>query len=190
MGGTRYQGLEVGMMPQQRGTSWRAGWGAIAVTAGALVIAGGSGSGPSGGTGAASGSTSSAGAGPSAGAGATASGSGGGGGSLTAAQAVRQAAAQAQKATSYSADGSVQTTGAGSPSLSGTMQQQTAPPPLAVADFGSVTVSGQPVSGGIDEIINSNGIYVKMSTLAKETGKPWLEIPGAEPSKVSGANFS
>jgi hypothetical protein len=172
------------MMPQQRGTSWRAGWGAIAVTAGALVIAGCSGSGPSSGAGAASGSSASAGAG------ATASGSGGGGGSLTAAQAVRQAAAQAQKATSYSADVSVQTTGTASTSLSGTMQQQTTPTPLAVADFGSVTVSGQPVSGGIDEIINSNGIYVKMSTLAKETGKPWLEIPVSELSKVSGANFS
>jgi hypothetical protein len=178
------------MMPQQRGTSWRVGWGAIAVTAGALVVAGCSGGGASGGAGAGSGSSASAGASASGGAGATAGATGGGGGSLTAVQAVKQAAAQAQKATSYSADVTVQTTGTASTSLSGTMQQQTTPTPLAVADFGSVTVAGQPVSGGIDEIINSNGIYVKMSTLAKETGKPWLEIPVSELSKVSGANFS
>jgi hypothetical protein len=167
------------MMPQQRGTR-TARWGAIALTAGALAVAGCSASSAK--------STTSSGSSKAAAPSATAGGNGSA--SLTAAEAVKQAAAQAQKATSYAADVTVKTTGTASTSLSGTMQQQTTPSPLAVADFGSVTVQGQPVQGGIDEIINSNGIYIKMATLAKQTGKPWLEIPVSELNKVSGVSFS
>lgn len=167
------------MMPQQRGTR-TARWGAIAVTAGALAVAGCSASSAK--------STTSSGSSKAAAPSATASGNGGA--SLTAAEAVKQAAAQAQKASSYAADVTVKTTGTASTSLSGTMQQQTTPSPLAVADLGSVTVQGQPVQGGIDEIINSSGIYIKMATLAKQTGKPWLEIPVSELNKVSGVSFS
>jgi hypothetical protein len=171
------------MMPQQRGTR-TARWGAVALTAGALAVAGCSASA----TKPAASSGSSKPASPSA----TASGnaSGNGGGSLTAAEAVKQAAAQAQKASSYAADVTVRTTGTAATTISGTLQQRTEPSPLAVADFGSVTVQGQPVQGGIDEIISSSGVYLKMAPLAKETGKPWLEIPASEMSQVSGASFS
>ena len=165
------------MMPQQRGTR-TARWGAIALTAGALAVAGCSASSAK--------STASSGSSKPAASPTTA----GGGGSVTAAEAVKQAAAQAKTASSYAADVTVKTTGTASTTLSGTMQQQTTPSPLAVADLGSVTVQGQPVQGGIDEIINSNGIYVKMATLAKQTGKPWLEIPVSELNKVSGVSFS
>ena len=167
------------MMPQQRGTR-TARWGAIALTAGALAVAGCSASSAK--------STTSSGSSKAAAPPATASGNGGA--SLTAAEAVKQAAAQAKTASSYAADVTVKTTGTASTTLSGTMQQQTTPSPLAVADLGSVTVQGQPVQGGIDEIINSNGIYIKMATLAKQTGKPWLEIPVSELNKVSGVSFS
>src|ERR1700761_294670 len=169
----------LGMMPQQRGTR-TARWGAIALTAGALVVAGCSASSAK--------STTSSGSSKAAAPPATASGNGGA--SLTAAEAVKQAAAQAKTASSYAADVTVKTTGTASTTLSGTMQQQTTPSPLAVADLGSVTVQGQPVQGGIDEIINSSGIYIKMATLAKQTGKPWLEIPVSELNKVSGVSFS
>jgi hypothetical protein len=167
------------MMPQQRGTR-TARWGAVALTAGALAVAGCS----------ASSAKNTASSGGSKPASSPATASGGGGGSLTAAEAVKQAAAQAQKATSYAADVTVQTTGTAATTISGTLQQQTEPSPLAVADFGSVTVQGQAVQGGIDEIINGSGIYLKMAPLAKETGKPWLEIPASEMSQVSGASFS
>jgi hypothetical protein len=167
------------MMPQRRGTR-TARWGAIALTAGALAVAGCS----------ASSAKSTAGTGSSKPASPPATASGNEGGSLTAAEAVKQAAAQAQKATSYAADVSVQTTGTAATTLSGTLQQQTEPSPLAVASFSSVTVQGQQVQGGIEEILNRSAIYLKMATLAKQTGKPWIEIPASEMSKVSGASFS
>jgi hypothetical protein len=161
------------MMPQQRGTSRKACWGAVAVTAAALAVAGCSGSGAS------------AGAGGTAGARATA----GAGGSVSAAEAVKQAAQQAQKATSFAADVNVQTTGTASTTISGTLKQQTGANPLAVADFGSVTVQGQNVPGGLEEIINSSGVYLKMAQLAQRTGKPWVEIPASSMSKLSGGSF-
>jgi hypothetical protein len=167
------------MMPQQRGPR-TARWGAIALTAGALAVAGCS----------ASSAKSTAGTGSSKPASPPATASGNEGGSLTAAEAVKQAAAQAQKATSYAADVSVQTTGTAATTLSGTLQQQTGPSPLAVANFSSVTVQGQQVQGGIEEILNRSAVYLKMATLAKQTGKPWIEIPASEMSKVSGASFS
>jgi hypothetical protein len=172
------------MTPQQRGTRG-ARWGAAALTAGALAgglaIAGCS---PSA-TKTTAGSGSSTQASPSA----AASTNGGGGGSVTAAEAVKQAAAQAQKATSYAADVTVQTTGTAASTMSGTLQQQTEPSPLVVADFSTVSVQGQSIQGGLEEIVNSSGAYLKFATLAKETGKPWVEFPASALSKVSGANF-
>ena len=176
------------MMPQQRGTSRKVRWGAVAVTAGALAITGCSAAGHSASSGshaASPGSSASPGAKTSSGAGTTA----GGGGSVTAAEAVNQAAAQAQKATSFAADMTVQTTGTAASTMSGTLKQQTEPSPLAVADFGTVSVQGQTLQGGLEEIVNSNGLYLKTATLAKESGKPWVEFPASALSKVSGTSF-
>jgi hypothetical protein len=175
------QAWRLRMMPQQRGTSRKVRWGAVAVTAGALAITGCSASGHS----ASSGSSASPGATTSSGAGATAGGSG----SLTAAEAVKQAAAQAQKATSFAADMTVQTTGTAASTMSGTLKQQTEPSPLAVADFGTVSVQGQTLQGGLEEIVNSSGLYLKTAALAKESGKPWVEFPASALSKVSGTSF-
>jgi hypothetical protein len=167
------------MMPQQRGTR-TARWGAVALTAAALAVAGCS----------ASSGKSTASSGGSKPASPPATASGNGGGSLTAVEAVRQAAAQAQKATSYAADVTVQTTGTGNSTMSGTLKQQTEPSPLAVADFSTVSVQGQTIQGGLEEIVNNSGLYLKMATLAKETGKPWVEFPASGLSKVDGTSFS
>ena len=156
--------------------------GAIAITAGAIAVAGCSSSSPNN---SASGKTSS-----SASASASSGGASSGGTSLTAAQAVKEAAAHAQKATSYAADITVKTSGTASSTISGTLKQQTTPSPLAVADFSSVTVQGQQVPGGMEEIINSGGIYLKLAELSKQTGKPWIKIPGSDVSKLGGASLS
>lgn len=178
------------MMPQQRGTSRKACWGAIAVTAGALAVAGCSAAGHAAGSAssASSGAKVSSGASASSGTGATAGS--GGGGSVSAAGAIRQAAQQAGKATSFAADVNVQTTGTASTTISGTLKQQTGANPLAVADFGSVTVQGQAVRGGIQEIVNGTGVYLKMAPLTQQLGKPWIEIPASDLSKLSGGSFS
>lgn len=156
--------------------------GAIAITAGAIAVAGcSSTSSNNSASGQASGSASAS---------ASSGGASSGGASLTAAQAVREAAQHAQKATSYAADITVQTSGTASSTITGTLKQQTTPSPLAVADFSSVTVQGQPVPGGMQEIVNGNGIYLKLAELSKQTGKPWIKIPGSDLSQLGGASLS
>jgi hypothetical protein len=181
------------MTPQQRGTTRGQGarWGAIALTVGALAVAGCSASASKNSASSGAGATAGAG-GASATAGASGAGASGGsaGGSVSAAQAIRQAGQQAGKATSFAADVTVQTTGTASSTLSGTLQQQTEPSPLAVADFGSVSTQGQRVAGGIEEIINTSGVYLKMAQLSQQLGKPWIEIPASSLSKLSGGSFS
>jgi len=167
------------MTPQQRGMR-KARWGAVALTAGALAVAGCS----------AGSAKSTATAGSSKPASPSATAGGNRGSSVTAAQAVRLAAERAQKATSFAADVTVKTTGTADTAISGTLQEQTRPSPLAVADFGSVTISGNQIQGGIQEIVNSSGLYLKMAELARQTGKPWVEIPASELSKAAGASFS
>ena len=167
------------MMSRVRGAQL----GAIAITAGAIAVAGCSSSSPDKpASGQASGSASTS-------APASSGGASSGGGSLTAAQAIKDAAQHAQKATSYAADMTVKTSGTASSTISGTLKQRSKPSPLAVADFSSVTVQGQQVPGGMQEIINSNGVYLKLAQLARQTGKPWIKIPASDLSKVTGASF-
>jgi hypothetical protein len=146
----------------------RAQCAAIAITAGALAAAGCS-----------PGSHSSNGA----------AGKTSGGSPLTASQAIQLAAEHAQKVTSFAAAVNMKATGAENLSIAGTMRERTQPSPLVVTDFGNVSVQGQAVPGGIQEIVDSNAIYLKMAQLARETGKPWIKIPAAQISKESGASF-
>jgi len=50
-------------------------------------------------------------------------------------------------------------------------------------------LAGQSLPGGIEEIINSSVIYLKLAQVAKETGKAWVEIPASELSEISGGNL-
>jgi hypothetical protein len=151
----------------------RAPYTAIAITAAALAAAG---------------CSSSSSAGHSAG-GAAASSSGNGSPAVTAADAIQLAAQHAQRVTSFAATMTVQATGLQNISMAGTVQDRTQPSPLIVANFATVSAQGQTVPGGIQEIINSNALYLKMAQLSRQTGKPWIEVPASEISKASGASF-
>ena len=150
----------------------RAQWGAIAITAGALALAGCSSS-SSKPAAKAAGSPS---ASPS-------------GASLSATQAITLAGQKAGKVTSFAAAVNVQTTGEAATTISGTLQERTEPSPVVVANFGSVTAQGQSLPGGIEEIINSNAIYLELAQVARATGMPWVEIPASELSEISGGNL-
>ena len=150
----------------------RAQWGAIAITAGTLTLAGCSSS-SSKPAAKAAGSPS---ASPSA-------------ASLSATQAITLAGQNAGKVTSFAAAVNVQTTGETATTISGTLQERTEPSPVVVANFGGVTAQGQSLPGGIEEIINSNAIYLKLAQVARATGKPWVEIPASELSEISGGNL-
>jgi hypothetical protein len=155
----------------------RVQWGAIAVTAGALAVAGCSSSSSETAAAKPSSSTSSAGS------------QGSPSGTLTASQAVQRAAQNAGKVTSFAATVNVQTTGTATSTISGTLEQRTAPTPLIVANFSKVTAQGQTIPGGIQEILDSSAVYLKLAQLAQATGKPWIKIPASEMSQLAGGSF-
>lgn len=109
--------------------------------------------------------------------------------SLTAAHAIRLAAEHAQQVTSFGATISLRGTGAQNVSVAGTIRERTQPSPLLAADLPTVSAQGQALPGGVQEMVTSSAIYLKMAELARETGKPWLEIPASQVSKVTGASF-
>jgi hypothetical protein len=124
-------------------------------------------------------------------AGGAGSGSAGpGGSSLTAAKAVQLAAQHAQRVTSFAATMAVQTSGTESVDMSGTMEEQTQPSPLLVINFSTFSLQGQAVPGGMQEIINSSAIYLKMAQLSRMAGKPWVKMPLSGIAKASGINVS
>jgi hypothetical protein len=154
----------------------RAQYAAIAITAGALAAAGCS----------ASQSSNSA-SHPSGGAAATPSG---GGSSLaTAKDAIQLAAQHAQLVTSFAATMNMQATGLEKITMAGTLQEQTQPAPVFAANFATVSAQGQTIPGGMQEIVNSSALYLKMAQLSRQTGKPWIKIPASELSKAFGASF-
>lgn len=152
----------------------RAQYAAIAITAGALAAAGCS-------------ASSSASHSPGGAAGKPSSGTGSS--PVTASQAIQLAAQHAQQVTSFAATMNVRATGLEKISMAGTLQEQTQPAPAIVANFTTVSAQGQTVPGGMQEVINSSALYLKMAQLARQTGKPWIKIPASEISKASGASF-
>jgi hypothetical protein len=116
--------------------------------------------------------------------------SGSAGSSVSAAQAIKLAASHAQRVTSFAADLNVQTTGTEAVSISGTMEEQSQPSLLLVMKYASFSLQGQAVPGGIQEIINSSDIYLKMAQLSRLAGKPWIKMPLSGISKASGVNLS
>jgi hypothetical protein len=113
-----------------------------------------------------------------------------GGSTLTAAQAVQLAAQHAQRVTSFAATMAVQTSGTEAVDTSGTMEEQSQPSPVLVVNFSTFSLQGQAVPGGMQEIINSSAIYLKMAQLSRMAGKPWLKLPLSGIAKASGINVS
>jgi hypothetical protein len=116
-------------------------------------------------------------------------GSGQAASSVSAAQAIKLAASHAQRVTSFAAGFDVKTTGTEATSISGTMEERNQPSLLLVMNFATFSLQGQSVPGGIEEIINSSDIYLKMAELSRVSGKPWIRMPLSGASKVTGVNL-
>lgn len=101
-------------------------------------------------------------------------------------QEIQLAAKNARLATSFSADITVQASGKDSVNVSGTMRETTSPSLLADADFSSFSAAGQTLPGGMEEILTSNAIYMRMSAFSQMTGKKWIKLPYSEISKATG----
>jgi hypothetical protein len=95
---------------------------------------------------------------------------------LTAGRALTLAAGQARQATSFSATIDVTTGGAAATHLSGTLVEQTKPALLAHEKF-TVSAAGTSIPGGMETLMTSDAMYLKMSSLSRMAGKPWIKMP-------------
>jgi hypothetical protein len=117
---------------------------------------------------------------------------------LPARQAIQLAANDARDVNSCAATTTIRMTSksgtSGSPDnvvMAGTVEEQLHPSLLARADFSTFAAAGQALSGGMDEIVTPNSVYVKLRLLTEvlHTGKPWVEVPVSELSRSTGLNL-
>jgi len=108
---------------------------------------------------------------------------------LTARAAITLAADETQRVNSVAETISAQLSGNISETTSGTAQMQLRPG-LVVDE--NLNVSGEGQSYGMDEIVNTNAIYLKSSAFSSVTthGRPWLEIPLSSLSPNLGSGLS
>jgi hypothetical protein len=73
--------------------------------------------------------------------------------------------------------------------MSGSMQVENKPSLFVNADFTSVSAGTETIPGGIQEVVTSSALYMKLSEISSMTGKPWTEIPFSELSGTKAADL-
>jgi hypothetical protein len=104
-----------------------------------------------------------------------------------AAHAISLAASAAQHITSFTAAIKVQSYGSLATSLSGTLRMQTRPM-LADQNF-HVTADGQSLPGSVETLLTSNAAYLKIDTLARVLGRPWVKVSISGLQHAAGINL-
>lgn len=95
--------------------------------------------------------------------------------SMPVSRALDLAASQAQKVTSFTATMDISSSGSLAMHMVGTLAERLKPTVLAHQSF-SVKSAGVSVPGGMETLLTQNAVYLKMSSLARTTGKPWVKL--------------
>lgn len=105
-------------------------------------------------------------------------------------RAITLAADQSKQVSSFSSTLNMQLSGTSAGTMSGTFQEQSKPSLLLDVNMSTLKLAGQNLPGGMQEILTSNDIYMKMSILSQELGKPWVVVPVSELQHGTGINFA
>lgn len=99
------------------------------------------------------------------------------------------AASAARKVTSFTATMNISSSGLLSTHLVGTLQEQLKPTLLAHQTF---TVKGGkiPLPGGMQTLLTGDAVYLKVGSLARLMGKPWMKIPFSAMKQRGGINLA
>lgn len=111
------------------------------------------------------------------------------GGTMSAGQVLTAAATAAQHTTSFTATMVIRSSGTYSSSMTGTLNEQTKPTLLAQQKF-AVTSNGAPLPGGMETILTSQAVYLKIGSLQQMLGKPWVKVSFSSLKSGSGASFA
>lgn len=104
-------------------------------------------------------------------------------------QALALAASSAQKVNSFTAAMNITTTGTYGSHLTGTVAEQVRPTLLASEKF-SVATNGTAIPGGIQTLLTSHAVFVRISTLTRLLGKPWVKISFGSLKSSAGVNLA
>ncbi len=110
-------------------------------------------------------------------------------GALTPLQALTLAAHRAQQVNSVSFSLNTQVSGATSASVAGTVQIRERPSLLANVNFTTLGSGGNAIPGGMQEIVTTKTVYLKLSVLQQTLGKPWVALPFSELQQATGINL-
>jgi hypothetical protein len=111
-------------------------------------------------------------------------------GGLSPIRAIALAADQSRQATSFASTLDMQLSGASTGTIEGSIQAQTKPSLLMSVNMTTLKMAGQGLPGGIQEIMTSSDLYMKMAILSQELGKPWVVVPFSEMQNSTGIDFS
>lgn len=106
-----------------------------------------------------------------------------------ASHALSLAASQARRVTSFTAAMDISASGTIRSHLTGTLAEQTRPAPLVHQVF-QVTSNGSVIPGGMETLLTGNAIYLKVRSLAKLLGKPWVKLPFASLKSGKGVSLA
>lgn len=105
---------------------------------------------------------------------------------LPASQAIQLAVRQSAALNSLTATIDMTMRGSTTMNLSGTAREQLKPSLFADITMPSLTVDGQTVPGGMEEILSPSSVYLRINELSQMIGKRWLRLPFSELGGVTG----
>jgi hypothetical protein len=114
---------------------------------------------------------------------------------LTAAQVLGKVSEKTGQTDAFQADMSMKMTGApeGDMSMAGSMQYRTKPDVAYRMNITTMSMGGQAMPGGMEQILVDNTMYMKMPMLQQlggmSTAKPWIRISLDELGAQAGVNF-
>jgi hypothetical protein len=103
-------------------------------------------------------------------------------------QAIALAAGAARRNTSFAATLQVRSMGSLATTLSGTLRMRLEPSLLADQNF-HVSADGQALPGGVETLLTGTAAYLKMDTLARVLGKPWVKVSISGLHSAAGVNL-
>jgi hypothetical protein len=103
-------------------------------------------------------------------------------------QAMSLAASEAQRNTSFAATLQVRSMGSLATTLSGTLRMQLKPSLLADQNF-HVSADGEALPGAVETLLTGTAAYLKMDTLARVLGKPWVKVSISGLRNAAGVNL-
>jgi hypothetical protein len=112
------------------------------------------------------------------------------GGGLSPIQAIALAASHSKQVTSFSSTLDMQMSGESAGTISGSFQEETKPSLLMNVNMSTLKLAGENIPGGMQEILTGSDLYMKMSILSQELGKPWVVVPLSALQHGTGINFN